>query len=92
MAAAMRVATFPFRAVFRLAKFLILPVGVGALFWWLASMWPTWPLWAGVVFCAVWALLMANLWRIQMHGELRSLARGTVHIDGPRRRMRGGRR
>lgn len=96
MAAAVKVATFPFRALWRLFRFLVLPVGLGGVCWWVFALsgWAwTWLL-VPVVVCALWALVMAHLWKVQMRGELRSLGRGTVHVDHPRRRRsrRGGRR
>ncbi|MDA3644158.1 hypothetical protein LZ318_31900 [Saccharopolyspora indica] len=86
MAAAMRVATFPFRALFRLIKFLLVPTAFGALSVWLYTALEAPWLLVLIVLCAVWALVMLRLWQVQVAGELRSLARGTVHVAGSHRR------
>ncbi|MGW1678553.1 hypothetical protein [Saccharopolyspora sp. NPDC002376] len=89
MTDAVRVATFPFRVLFRLIKFLLLPALFGALSVWLyTAIGAPWLL-VPIVFCVVWALVMLRLWQVQVSGELRSLARGTVHVAGPRRRRSG---
>ena len=90
MAAAVRVATLPFRAVWRLFKLMVLPAGIVAVTWLFTGAASVWFFWT-VLVCGVWALVLFNLWRVQIAGELRSLARGTVHISGGRSR-RGGRR
>jgi hypothetical protein len=90
MADAVRVATFPFRVVWRLVKLLFLPVVVTAVTGWIAGTDSAWFLWTALV-CGLWALVLANLWRIQTVGELRSLARGTVRIDNEGRSRRGRR-
>ncbi|MEV6226535.1 hypothetical protein AB0L88_01430 [Saccharopolyspora shandongensis] len=93
MADAVKVATLPFRALFRLIKFLLLPALFGALSVWLFSVLDAPWLLVLIGFCAVWALVMIRLWTVQVRGELRSLARGTVHVDRPRRRrLRRGER
>lgn len=91
MAAAMRVATFPFRTLFRLIKFLVVPTAFGALSVWLYTVLDQSWLLVLIGLCVLWALVMLRLWKVQVTGELRSLARGTVHVASPRRRPRGGR-
>lgn len=94
MAAAVRVATLPFRALFRLIKLLFLPVGMGALTLWIGLSGWSWALWATAVM-AVWAWVMTRLWWTQVRGELRSLARGTVDVHrsgSASSSRRGGRR
>lgn len=92
MAAAVRVATFPFRVVWRLCTLLALPVSLMALAWLVFGLASGW-FFGIALFCGVWGLVMARLWWVQTTGELRSLARGTVRV-GPagRRGKRGGRR
>lgn len=94
MADAVKVATLPFRALFRLVKLLLLPVVFGGLSVWLYSALEAAWLLVPIVFCVVWALVMLRLWQVQVSGELRSLARGTVQVDHPRhgrrRSKRGG--
>ncbi|MEV0089129.1 hypothetical protein [Saccharopolyspora sp. NPDC050642] len=86
MADAVRVATFPFRVLFRLVRFLFLPAVFGGLSVWMYSALGAAWLLVPIGFCVVWALVMLRLWQVQTRGELRSLARGTVHVDRPRRR------
>ena len=93
MADAVRVATLPFRIVWRLVKVLFLPVAITALAWLIFGLGTSWFIGIALV-CGLWALVLVNLWWIQTSGELRSLARGTVSVRragaGPRKR--GGRR
>lgn len=97
MSAAVRVATFPFRVVWRLVSLLFLPVLVGTVTWLLAGTSSGWSV-VLLLACAAWALVMVRLWWTQVTGELRSLARGTVQVStsgrrGKRaRRVRGGRK
>ncbi|WP_433868458.1 hypothetical protein [Saccharopolyspora sp. CA-218241] len=88
MAAAVRVATLPFRALYRLVKLLLLPVLAGAVAVWVAWLGVDWMLWLAAL-AGVWAAVMVRLWWVQVLGELRSLGRGTVHV---RAGARGGRR
>lgn len=90
MATAIKIATFPFRAVFRLVKLLVLPVLVVAVSWWLIGLGAA-VFWVSGVLGVVWALVMVRLWKVQVSGQLRSLARGTVHIRRSRRPRRGDR-
>lgn len=90
MADAVRVATFPFRVIWRLVSLLFLPTVITAVTWWIAG--PGSPWFVGIALvCGLWALVLVNLWRIQTVGELRSLARGTYYVrTGRRRRRRRG--
>lgn len=93
MADAVRVATMPFRIVWRLVKVLFLPVLVTLLAWLIVGVDSSWFVGIALV-CGLWALVLVNLWWIQTSGELRSLARGTVTVrrSGARSRRRGARR
>lgn len=79
MAAAVRVVTFPFWAVWRLITLLLLPVVFGAVSVWLWSLGWTWAF-VPFVLCAAWMSVMAKLWLTQVRGVLRSLGRGTVRV------------
>lgn len=90
MATSIRVATFPFRVLWRLVPLLFLPGLITFVMWSFAGWGSPVFIWPALA-CLVWALLMVKLWWVQTCGELRSLARGTVHIRGSRRPRRGDR-
>ncbi len=96
MATAVRLLTLPFTAAWSLLRLLFLPVAVVAAAGLVLGTGSVW--FAGsVLLCGLWALLLVRLWWLQLRGVLRSLARGTVQVDGlgrgrrrVRRRRRGG--
>ncbi|WP_243790174.1 hypothetical protein [Saccharopolyspora gloriosae] len=91
MAEAVDVALLPIRLGWRLVKLLLLPVLFGAGSIGLALLGMDW-MFVVAVLCAVWGLIMARLWWLQLVGELRSLGRGTVHVRaGNSGRGKGGR-
>jgi hypothetical protein len=91
MGTALGLLTLPFRAAWSLVKLLALPVLIVAV---AALVLDTGSAWFGGVLavCGLWALALVRLWRLRLRGELRSLARGTVHVDGRGGRERGRRR
>lgn len=91
MGTALGLLTLPVRVAWSLVKLLALPVllmtGAGLVLG-TGSVW-----FAGVVLvCALWVLALVRLWLLQLRGVLRSLARGTVHVDGLGGRRRSARR
>lgn len=72
--------TWPFRALARLVKLLIVPGGIGALTGWLWTLCDaTWLLVITIV-CGVWAVAMVYLWWLQIMGRLHSLDRGAIRV------------
>lgn len=95
MGTAVGLLRMPFSAAWSLVKLLFLPVLLVAA---AGLVLGTGSVWFGavVLVCALWVLALVRLWWLQLRGVLRSLARGTVHVDGlsarrgGRRRRRGG--
>lgn len=90
MGTAVGLLRLPFSVAWSLAKLLFLPVLLVAA---AGLVLGTGSVWFGavVLVCALWVLALVRLWLLQLRGVLRSLARGTVHVDGLSAR-RGGRR
>lgn len=97
MATARELLKLPFTATWYLAKLLFWPaalVGVAWLGWRYLGLSSGW--FAGICLVAgLLGLVLVRLWLFQVTGVLRSLARGTVRMNGygpvrSRRRGRGG--
>jgi len=79
MASVWELLLMPFVAFWRLVKLLALPAMLTAAAWWLFGTGST-VFTVVTLVCVCWVLVALYLWRLQIHGRLRSMERGAIRV------------
>ncbi|MGH3097928.1 MAG: hypothetical protein ACRDMV_18250 [Streptosporangiales bacterium] len=81
MTSTWRLLTWPFRALGRLVKLIVIPAALGVLTWWLWTWFDSGWFLGVTVLCGIWAAVVVYLWWLQLTGKLTSLERGEVRVS-----------